>query len=75
MNDPAYAAIVDNYRHMTPTGRPVQSVQDIADVVAFLASDASKSLVGSEILCNDGFSAGKSGKIASGESVMISVKR
>jgi 3-oxoacyl-[acyl-carrier protein] reductase len=75
MNDQTYAAIVDNYRHMTPTGRPVQSVQDIADVVAFLACDASRSLMGSEILCDDGFSVGKSGKIASGESAMIPVKR
>jgi NAD(P)-dependent dehydrogenase (short-subunit alcohol dehydrogenase family) len=56
--DPALKPFLDFMAARTPSGQTYSSVDDIANVVRFLASDESRAMHGSCVLADEGFSAG-----------------
>jgi 3-oxoacyl-[acyl-carrier protein] reductase len=62
MNDendnPFYGQVVEYYRQMSPNGR-ITSANDVAQIVLFLASHASRAITGDIIIADGGFSSGR----------------
>ena len=55
---PELKPFLDAMAVRTPSGRTYSSAEDIANIIAFLASDESRAMHGSCILADEGFSAG-----------------
>jgi len=55
---PEMKPFLDAMAARTPSGRTYSSVEDMAQIAAFLASDASRAMHGSCVLADEGFSAG-----------------
>jgi len=56
--DPAYANVLADIIASTPSGKAYSSVEDIANVALFLASDAARAMHGSFVLADEGYSSG-----------------
>ncbi len=56
--DPSMKPLLDSMAARTPSGQTYSSVEDMANIVAFLVSDAARAIHGSNILADEGFSAG-----------------
>lgn len=56
--DPALRPMLDAMTARTPTGQVYSSAEDMANIVAFLVSDAARAIHGANILADEGFSAG-----------------
>ncbi len=55
---PELKPFLDAIEQRTPSGQSYSSAEDMANIVAFLVSDAARSLHGANILADEGFSAG-----------------
>jgi len=55
---PELAPMLEGMRIRTPTGRTHSSSEDMANIVAFMVSDAARAMHGANILADEGFSAG-----------------
>ena len=55
---PEYAGMLEGMRQRTPTGRTHSSAEDMANIIAFMVSDAARAMHGANILADEGFSAG-----------------
>jgi len=55
---PELAHMLEGMRTRTPSGRTHSSAEDMANIVAFMVSDAARALHGANILADEGFSAG-----------------
>lgn len=56
--DAAYKSVLQDIVDSTPSGKAYSSVEEISNVVLFLASDASRAMHGSFVLADEGYSAG-----------------
>ncbi len=56
--DPAMAGYLEAMTEKTPSGRTYSTPEEMAGLVAFLVSDASRAMHGSTVLIDEGFSAG-----------------
>lgn len=56
--DPAYAKVLAEIVASTPSGQAYSSVDDIANIALFLASDAARAMHGSFVLADEGYSSG-----------------
>ncbi len=56
--DPAFAGFLQAMTERTPSGRTYSSPEDMANLVAFLASDDSRAIHGSTVLIDEGLTAG-----------------
>lgn len=75
LQQPEYAPIVEHYRKLTPGQRVFSTPEDVAAIVSFLVSPAARTLMGAEILCDDGFTCGQSGRIDGDGATMIPTER
>lgn len=55
---PELKPFLDAMAQRTPSGQTYSSAEDMANIVAFLVSDAARAIHGSNILADEGFSAG-----------------
>jgi 3-oxoacyl-[acyl-carrier protein] reductase len=55
---PELKPFLDAMAARTPSGRTYSSVDDMAAIATFLASDAARAMHGSCVLADEGFSAG-----------------
>jgi len=56
--DPSMKPMLDAMAARTPSGQTYSSAEDMANIVAFLVSDAARAIHGANILADEGFSAG-----------------
>ncbi|MCB8881272.1 SDR family oxidoreductase [Acidisoma cellulosilytica] len=55
---PEFAGFLQSMTERTPSGQTYSSVEDIANLAVFLASDESRAMHGSTVLMDEGFTAG-----------------
>jgi 3-oxoacyl-[acyl-carrier protein] reductase len=56
--DPAYKGVLADIVARTPSGKAYSDAEDMAKIVRFLVSDASRAMHGSFVLADEGYSAG-----------------
>lgn len=69
MQDPAFADVAEWTASVSPSARKVSSASDIANVVMFLASEASNAIYGETIVADEGMTKAWRGYLSNGKAI------